>query len=213
MKKKNRNKQKQNNNMVVIIDNGHGEDTAGKRSPDGTLREYAYAREIARRVHSSLLEKLGAGHVFLLTTETNDISLRERCKRANNLCQLYGASNVLLVSIHNNAAGTDGKWHDARGWSAHVSQIASQKSKTLATCLAQAAEGNGLRVRKYTPQQPYITQNLAICRDTNCPAVLTENLFQDNKEDVAFLLSEDGKKTITKVHVDGILSYIKSIGK
>nr|DAT77576.1 MAG TPA: MurNAc-LAA [Caudoviricetes sp.] len=29
-----------------------------------------------------------------------------------------------------------------------------------------------------------------MCRDTKCPAVLTENLFQDNKEDVEFLLSE-----------------------
>lgn len=199
--------------MVVIIDNGHGEDTAGKRSPDGTLREYAYAREIARRVHASLLEKLGAGHVFLLTPETTDTSLRERCKRANNLCKAYGVSNVLLVSIHNNAAGADGKWHEARGWSAHVSLNASQKSKTLATCLCQAAETNGLRVRKYTPQQPFITQNLAICRDSNCPAVLTENLFQDNREDVGFLLSEEGKTLITKVHVDGILSYIKSMKK
>ena len=79
--------------------------------------------------------------------------------------------------------------------------------------LAQAAEKNGLRVRKYTPQQPFITQNLAICRDTSCPAVLTENLFQDNKEDVDFLLSEEGKQLITKVHVDGILSYIKSVKK
>ena len=32
--------------MKILIDNGHGEDTAGKRSPDWTLREYAYTREI-----------------------------------------------------------------------------------------------------------------------------------------------------------------------
>lgn len=32
-----------------------------------------------------------------------------------------------------------------------------------------------------------------MCRDTKCPAILTENLFQDNKEDVDFLLSEKGK--------------------
>lgn len=33
--------------MKILIDNGHGENTPGKRSPDGVLREYAYAREIA----------------------------------------------------------------------------------------------------------------------------------------------------------------------
>lgn len=52
-----------------------------------------------------------------------------------------------------------------------------------------------------------------VCRHFICPAVLTENLFQDNKEDVDFLLSEEGKQLITKVHVDGILSYIKSVKK
>ena len=33
--------------MKILIDNGHGENTPGKRSPDGSLREYAYTREIA----------------------------------------------------------------------------------------------------------------------------------------------------------------------
>ena len=84
--------------MIVIIDNGHGEDTAGKRSPDGRLREYAYAREIAKRLQCALCHELGEGHVFLLTPETNDISLKERCQRANNLCKAHGASNALLVS-------------------------------------------------------------------------------------------------------------------
>ena len=35
--------------MKVLIDNGHGSDTSGKRSTDGRLREYAYTREIADR--------------------------------------------------------------------------------------------------------------------------------------------------------------------
>lgn len=33
--------------MKVLLDNGHGAETPGKRSPDGRLQEYAYAREIA----------------------------------------------------------------------------------------------------------------------------------------------------------------------
>ena len=59
------------------------------------------------------------------------------------------------------------------------------------------------------PAAPYIAQNLAICRDTLCPAVLTENLFQDNKEDVAFLLSEEGKEKVTATHVNAIVEFIK----
>ena len=39
--------------MKVLIDNGHGENTPGKRSPDGRLREWAYSREIADMVDGS----------------------------------------------------------------------------------------------------------------------------------------------------------------
>lgn len=195
--------------MKILIDNGHGQDTAGKRSPDGTLREYAYAREIAKRVEKALQEK--GYDAERIVTEESDIKLSERCRRANTVCRKVGSKNVLLVSVHNNAAGADGKWHSARGWSAHISLNASAGSRVLAGCLIRAAEQAGLKVRKYSPQEPYWRQNLAICRDTLCPAVLTENLFQDNKEDVQWLLSEDGKQTITDVHVSGIINYIKSL--
>lgn len=195
--------------MKILIDNGHGIDTAGKRSPDGRLREYAYAREIAKRLESSLKTKCYDAE--RIVTEDNDVNLAERCRRANAYCRRLGTKNVLLVSIHNNAAGADGNWHDARGWSAHISLNASSGSRTLASCLINAAELAGLKVRKYSPQEPYIRQNLAICRDTLCPAVLTENLFQDNKEDVQWLLSEAGKQAITDIHVSGIIDYIKSL--
>lgn len=189
--------------MIVLIDNGHGKDTAGKRSPDGRLLEYQYAREIAKRLAKELWER--SIDAVLITPEENDVLLNERCRRANK----YGSKGVLLVSIHCNAAGADGKWHDAHGWAAYVSKNASVNSKTLARCLIKAANGQGLSVREYARQVPYWTQNLAICRDTKCPAVLTENLFQDNRADVDYLLSEEGKQAIVNLHVDGIMDYIK----
>ena len=45
---------------------------------------------------------------------------------------------------------------------------------------------------------------------TKCAAVLTENLFQDNKEDVDFLLSEEGMNAIERLHVEGILDFIEN---
>ena len=32
--------------MWILLDNGHGIQAPGKRSPDGTLLEYKYTREI-----------------------------------------------------------------------------------------------------------------------------------------------------------------------
>ena len=193
--------------VKVLIDTGHGENTPGKCSPDKRLREYAYAREIARLVEKCLRCK-GYDAQRIVEEET-DVPLSERCKRVNDICKQVGTKNVLLVSIHNNAAGGDGKWHEARGFSAHVGLNASSKSKMLAQYLWNEAIQQGLKGNRSVPAAPYIAQNLAICRDTACPAVLTENLFQDNKEDVELLLSEEGKEKVTATHVNAIVNFIK----
>ena len=188
-----------------MIDNGHGENTPGKRSPDGRLREYAYCREIAARVVAELKKK-GTDAERLVPEET-DISLKERCRRANEIYQETG-KKAILVSLHCNAAGNGATWMKAKGWSVFVSNNASANSKRLASCLAQEAVRQGISVRKPSPGQDYWYENLAICRDTLCPAVLVENFFQDNKEDVAFLLSEEGKQCVTDICIKGILDYI-----
>ena len=197
--------------MVTLIDPGHGVDTLGKRSPDGKLREYKYAREIAAEVVKRL--KTMDYNAQLLVTEENDISLGTRCKRVNDICKHFGASNVLLVSIHLNAKGNGSAWMDARGWQACVSLNASANSKQLASFLFDAAQAQGLKMRSPKPGQKWWAQNLAICRATYCPSVLTENLFQDNKEDVEFLLSDKGREAIINLHVNGIINYIKSLEK
>ena len=193
--------------MKVLIDNGHGVDTAGKRSPDGSLREYSYTREIARRIVKTLTAD--GFDAERIVTEDNDISLKERCRRVNAVCRSLGSKNVLLVSVHNNAAGSGSQWLSARGFTAHVSLNASDRSKRLAKFLWQAALDNGLTGNRSVPAEMYLAQNLAMCRDTLCAAVLTENLFQDNMEDVAFLLSEEGKQAVTAAHVQGIKTFIK----
>lgn len=194
-----------NKSVVVILDNGHGVNTPGKCSPDKTLLEYKWAREIVDRL---IVEFAKYGiKTIKLVPEDQDISLRERVIRAN---QHYKDNNkqAILISVHCNAAGADGKWHNANGWSVFVAQNASNNSKRLARNLYEEAEKRGLKGNRSIPKEKYWVQSLAMCRDTNCPAVLTENMFQDNKEDVALLLSEEGKKKIIDTHVQGVLNYL-----
>ncbi len=195
--------------MKVLIDNGHGEDTRGKCSPDGRLREYAYCREIAQRVSRALT--LRGVDTLLLVPERTDTPLKERVRKVNGWAKKLGSQNVVLVSIHNNAAGADDKWHSATGFSVFVSNNASSKSKKLAQIFTANATDMGLMGNRCVPPEKYWVQSLAMTRDTACPAVLTENLFQDNEEDVKFLLSEDGKRAITTLHVNSIIQYINSI--
>lgn len=195
--------------IKVLIDNGHGEATPGKCSPDKRLREYRYCREIAQRVSREL--SLRGVDALLLVPETTDTPLKERVRKANAWCSKLGSKNVVLVSIHNNAAGADGKWHSATGFSVFISKNASTNSKRLAQMFTNRATEMGLMGNRAVPKEKYWVQSLAMTRDTNCPAVLTENLFQDNESDVRFLLSDEGKQAITKLHVDTIIEYINTI--
>ena len=191
--------------LTIILDNGHGSNTPGKCSPDKSLLEYKWAREIVDMLIKEL-KALGFNAVKLVP-EDIDISLKERVRRAN---QIYKDTNkqAILISVHCNAAGADGKWHTANGWSVFVSQNASKNSKRLAKDLYEQAEKRGLKGNRSVPKEKYWVKSLAMCRDTNCPAVLTENMFQDNKADVQLLLSDEGKKKIVETHIQGILDYV-----
>lgn len=197
--------------ITILIDNGHGDPplTGGKLSPDGRLKEYVYCREIAQRVSRQLTLK--GLNTILLTPEQTDTPLKERTRRANAWARKVGAKNCVLVSIHCNAAAADGKWHNVRGFAAFVSKNASTHSKKLARIFTEKAEEMGLMGNLSKQKDKYWVGNFAIVRDTACPAVLTENLFQDNAEDVAFLLSEEGKQAITDLHVQSIVEYINTL--
>lgn len=197
------------NKITVIIDNGHGENTPGKCSPDRSLLEYKYTREIAQDLKRELTR---AGiKAIILVPEMTDVHLNVRCRRANEIAREHGTKNTLLVSIHCDAVGADGKWHNVRGWSARVALNASKQSKTLATLLASSAKNKRVKVNQPLPKQPYWSQSLAICRDTICPAVLVETGFQDNKEDCAWLLSPEGRKTTAEILHEGIIRYIDQL--
>lgn len=187
---------------VFLIDNGHGQGN-GNQSPDGSLHEWIYCREIAALVVAGCRKNGIDAH--LLTPETYDVSLNERARRANAWCKKLGASNVALISIHNNAAGVGKTWRSARGFLPYIDPNASAASKRLAILLYDEAIKRGLKGNR--AQSPYVTKLLTITHKTLCPAVLTENLFQDNKEDVAFLLSDEGKQAIVDLHVEAIKQY------
>lgn len=202
--------------MKILIDNGHGIITKGKRSPDERLREYKYCREIAAEVVKRL--KAEGYDALQLVPEDADISLGERVNRINSWCDRLGSKNVCMVSIHNNAAG-NGQWMGARGWEAWTSKGQTQGDK-LADCLYDAAEKV---LRPLLPDVKIRTdiadgdrdkeENFTVLYRSKCPACLTENMFMDNREDVEWLLSPCGRDAIVRLHVEGIKAYVAKYGK
>ena len=219
--------------IKIILGTAHLGTTPGKCSPDKKFREAVYSREIVEDIKYSLH---GLGYAVLVDypdlmpnnwiksniakTEQNR-ELAWRVNYVNDIAKKYGKNNCLYVSIHVNGAGNGSSWMNARGWSAYTSP-GNTKSDLLAEDLYWAAKN---RLQEYSKtfdpagkQKPIRTDlsdgdsdmegRLYVLVNTICPAVLTENLFQDNKEDVKFLQSDAGKFAITRIHVEGILKYI-----
>jgi len=214
--------------FTVLLDNGHGSNTPGKCSPkkeDGSrFREYAYARKVVRAL-APKLQKEGY-NVILVTPEDMDIPLASRVTRINQQTRKYGSGNCLMVSVHCNAAGNGDKWMSGRGWSIWTTPGQNNSDK-LATCIYEAADELMKKERDYlntfkgqSVQKPIRTDfsdkdadyeaNFYIIKGANCPAVLTENFFQDNKEDVKFLESERGFNFVVNTHLQGIKKFIES---
>ena len=193
--------------MIILIDNGHGKQTPGKCSPDGVFREYAWCRVVAQMV-CDMLQAEGYD-ARLLVPEDDDISLAERCRRVNH----YDKKDTILVSIHNNAAGNGSRWMNARGWSIYTTKGITEADRLAESIWKRAKQAfkAPLSVRSYsnTNLGHDYEENFYILMHSYCPAVLIENFFQDNKEDVAYLWTVDGKATCAEVIVDGIEDYIK----
>ena len=194
--------------MIILIDPGHGIDTPGKRSPDGKFLEYLWNRQIA----DLLLDRFMIMGIdaSLVVTETNDISLATRVQRVNRVCSKVGASNVILLSIHSNAAGNGSNWMSAQGWSCYTSK-GETKSDVIAECLYDAfeTEFSDRKIRKdMSDGDRDWEENFYVLAKTKCPAVLLENFFYDNRDECAWLLKDETKERIADTIVKGITQYV-----
>ena len=179
-------------------------------SPDGNFLEYKFNREIARRIVADLQDR--GYDAELLVPEETDIPLKERVSRINSRCDALGKENLILVSIHANAAGNGSKWMNARGWSCYISK-GNTAADALATCLCEAATKyfKDLKIRTdFSDGDPDFEESFYILRHTTCPAVLVENFFYDNPEDLRFLESEEGRTRIVEALRDGVSRYLTS---
>lgn len=195
--------------MKILVDDGHGKENIYKASPDGKYKEWQWTCEMADLIVREL-KRLGYD-ASLLTPELEDTPLNTRVKRANKVCADYGTKNVIVLSVHSNANSCDGKWHDGEwsGFTAVVAPNASENSKLLADFIWARAIEAGLKGNRAVQEKPgkrYVVKSLAICRDTLCPAVLTESAFHDTHDGVKTLTEK--KQTIMLVHVNGIIDYI-----
>ena len=209
--------------MKILIDNGHGgkDITNGKYSPlmkdmgiddptiiGGRFREGEFNRLVALNLVTRLV---AAGYdAQLVTPEDEDISLGERVRRVNKWCDKLGANNVVLISVHADAAGHGNEWRAARGMTSRVCPHASKKSRWLGKVLWLESCKQGLKGNRWVPESGVIEQSLYILNNTRCPAVLTENCFYDNLSDVRILASPEGRELVVTAHYKALVKYCET---
>ena len=198
--------------IKIILGTAHLSSTPGKRSPDGKFREYAYSRKVCKAVQEELLSR---GVDCVIDYIDDDMpglsSSQELVKRVQIVNEMARKTDCLYVSIHVNASAKNG-WARVTGFAIYTSPRET-KSDILPTDIFEAAaellKPTGKKFRKDTSDgDPDFEENFYVLRKTICPAVLTENFFQNSKEDVEFLESPIGFEAIVTYHVNGILKYL-----
>lgn len=189
-------------NILVLLDNGHGSTTPGKKSlvlnNGEQLFEWSYTREITQLIEEKLNE-LNINCVRIVDTD-EDVSLSERSEIANTYTK---KQKCIFISVHCNAAGNGKEWSKANGWEIWSTEPDNNSDK-LAQCFLDVYPD----IFPERKLRGHKEKNFTVIYKTNCPSVLTENFFMDNEEECKFLLSEEGKKKITELHVAAILKYL-----
>lgn len=179
---------------IFLLDNGHGKDTPGKRSPvwpDGRqLFEYEFARDMVRRIKAAAVAQ-GLFTVELVP-ELEDVPLADRVKRANRWHELTDGRCVLL-SIHANAGG-------GTGFEVYTSPGKTASDK-YATALCEQLKGDfpGIKFRSdWADGDADKEADFYILKKTACPAMLAELLFMDNKTDCERLFDGDFRQKMAE---------------
>ena len=198
--------------IKILVDNGHGWNTAGKCSPDSVVKEWHVNRDIAE-AEVTYLKGLGFD-AELLVPEEYDVSLAERCRRVNYWCNLLGRDHVLMLSVHLNASGR-GDWMPGRGWSVWTT-VGVTQSDAWAEAVWQRAHvkwpgsSGGLKCISQTKDGDHdYESNFYVLRHTICPAILCEDFFMDNAQDYAYINSATFHYEIAEVLALGTIDYLK----
>ncbi len=127
--------------MKIAIDDGHGMETAGKRTPafsDGSvMRENEFNRAVVAYLHDELIRN---GFSVVLTAPEDTENLLHACREPTT----YMPDD--FVSVHANAFGSG--WNDANGVESFVYALNDAKTTGLAICIQhELIQATGLRDR------------------------------------------------------------------
>lgn len=174
---------------LYILDNGHGIETLKKQSPvwnDGSLlMEYEFNRNIVK--YLSFMLRQSKIECEVLVPELKDITLIERCNRAN---KLGIKRDCLYISVHGNKF-TDPRVH---GFETHYkSESGKFFAEIFQRYIGKLGKNRGIK-----------QSNFKVLRSTAMPAILTENGFYSNEKECKKMLTSEFQYEIASQHLKAI---------
>lgn len=203
-----------------LLDPGHGGiineiyQTQGKRSPiyndnGDQLYEGEFNRDIVKRII-----KLCGNNIdtFNLVDTQMDLPLRERTDLANEIFRKHYQTDhkpCIYLSIHANAYTPENKlvFNTAHGW-----EVYTAKGETLSDKIAtqffdemKKMFPNQTFRCDYSDHDPDKEEDFFVLRKSAMPAVLTENFFMTNRDDLNILTSTEDRNRIAEAHFNAMV--------
>ncbi|MCB5238509.1 N-acetylmuramoyl-L-alanine amidase [Niallia alba] len=172
----------------IFIDAGHGGTDPG--AVGNGLQEKVLTLTIAKKIES-LLKNYENVSVKMSRTSDTTLSLSQRTDAAN----AWGSD--FFLSVHINAGGGTG-YEDYRYNTLTATSATGKVQSTIHS--AVMAELKAFNVIDRGAK----SANFHVLRETNSPALLSENLFIDTKVDANLLKRNDVLDAIARGHVEGL---------
>lgn len=215
---------KQYHSIIWMLDNGHGKNTKGKRSPvwpDGSqLLEYEYTRDIVKRVDVRCnATEFNYNHTYgelihtnIIVPELYDVSISRRARRANKLARVEENSLCIYLSIHGDAF---------KGETAHGTTIYTSPGYTISDDIADifqaSLKANVKRKQKViTTKAPEVNHSwffrsnkearFGVLTKTISPALLLETGFYTNYIECKYMMSDKGRDQISDAIIQGMVA-------
>ena len=197
--------------MNIIITPSIPGDYQYRQSPNKNLDELTYLYNVVQEIYSRLRESVKDTPFITITKLAGPMD--QILSRLHQQTQTTPPSSNRIIAVGLNSTRMDGNYHTNSGWKV-ISNPESSQSSALATVLATAAIQSlgpkAIANQSIAASLPRLNQT-PILNIPNTPAVLTLNLYQDNRQDAAYLLSSTGRQAIIDLHVKGILTYLSNL--
>lgn len=200
---------KEMNGKTLYIDDGHGMETAGKRTPvfpeeqdvaGLQIHENQFNAAVAEKLKN--MAELEGYRVVMTAPEETDTPLGTRTARANAdmTSNGLGVYNTAFISIHYNAL--NGKWDGESGGIEVYHYPGSAGGTALAVAIHQELKKGIVQVDRGIKEA-----NFYVLRETSMPAVLIEAGFMDCLKEAERMLDPVFQNEVARETLDGINNY------